>query len=232
MLASLPVARLRAWKEHFIGEPHGALATGWPEPGSGVSAFAIPRERPALSSDQKDLLLKLARANLAGIASAGAAVTPELDLPPQLLEKRPCFVTLTKAGSLRGCMGNLLPRSELYNAVIENTRNAASRDPRFPPVEAAELDAIRIEITLLSEPRLLRFNSREELLDQLHPGEHGVLLQIGLRIATFLPQVWEQVPDKIEFLNRLAKKCGCAASAWRDKNANISVYHAEHFSED
>ena len=231
MLTGLPVARLKAWKEHFLSQSHGPIGTEGSEPMSAISSVGISSECSLLSIYERDLLLKLARANLASMANASAAVAPETQLPQQLIEKRPCFVTLTKAGSLRGCMGNLLPKTELYNAVIENTRNAASRDPRFPAVEACEVDAIGIEITILSEPRLLCFNTTEELLEQLRPGEHGVLLQIETRLATFLPQVWEQVPDKIEFLDRLAKKCGCAASAWRDKEATVSVYVAEHFSE-
>jgi AMMECR1 domain-containing protein len=84
---------------------------------------------------------------------------------------------------------------------------------------------------VLTEPQPLKFNSPEDLLNKLQPGEDGVVLQIGPNRATFLPQVWEQLPDKVQFLNDLAQKAGCAPGDWRGKNVSVSIYHVEAFEE-
>ena len=93
------------------------------------------------------------------------------------------------------------------------------------------MNKIKIEISVLTEPQPLSFNSPEELLNKLQPDEDGVVLQIGSRGATFLPQVWDQIPDKVEFLNQLAQKAGCAPADWRGRNVNVSIYHVEAFAE-
>ena len=116
-------------------------------------------------------------------------------------------------------------------AVADNTRQAATRDWRFPPVERGEVNQIKIEISVLTEPQPLDFNSPEELLGKLRPHEDGVLLEIGSRRATFLPQVWKEVSNQAEFMDRLAQKAGCEPSAWRSGDATVSVYHVEAFEE-
>ena len=105
------------------------------------------------------------------------------------------------------------------------------RDSRFPAVTPGEVDCIKIEISVLTEPQPLAFSSSEDLLGKLHPNRDGVILCIGPRTSTFLPQVWEQLPDKAQFLNHLAQKAGCKPSAWRGKDAQVSVYHVECFEE-
>ncbi|MDW7979591.1 MAG: AmmeMemoRadiSam system protein A, partial [Verrucomicrobiales bacterium] len=145
---------------------------------------------------------------------------------------RGCFVTLTKHGQLRGCIGNILPAGPLYQAVIENARSAALHDYRFPPVRSDELKDIHIEISVLSEPVPVQFSSPDELLAKLKPGKDGVVLEIGERKATFLPQVWQQLPDKVEFLNHLAMKAGAGPSDWRGKDVKVSVYHVLAFEEE
>ena len=152
-------------------------------------------------------------------------------MQPKLAEKKACFVTLTKAGALRGCIGHLTAMESLYQAVIDNARNAAVRDPRFAAVQPDEVDQLRIEISVLTEPQPLPFSSPEDLLSKLHPNEDGVLLHIGPRTATFLPQVWAQLPDKVQFLNHLAQKAGCEPSEWRGKDTQVSIYHVECFEE-
>jgi AmmeMemoRadiSam system protein A len=106
------------------------------------------------------------------------------------------------------------------------------RDTRFPSVQPDELDQIRIEISVLTDPQPLPFTSPDDLLSKLHPNEDGVLLHIGPRTATFLPQVWAQLPDKAEFLNHLSQKAGCESSAWRGKDVSVSIYHVECFEEE
>jgi AMMECR1 domain-containing protein len=98
-------------------------------------------------------------------------------------------------------------------------------------VQADETVEMKIEISVLTEPRPLNFSSPEELLDKLDPRTDGVWLQIGSCGATFLPQVWVQIPDKVEFLSQLSRKAGCLASAWQGKETTVSVYRVEAFGE-
>jgi len=115
--------------------------------------------------------------------------------------------------------------------VVDNARSAATRDPRFQPVRPDEVNKIKIEISVLTVPQPLTFSSPADLLDKLEPGEDGVVLRIGPATATFLPQVWEQLPDKVQFLNNLSEKAGCAPNDWRGANVSVSIYHVEAFDE-
>jgi AmmeMemoRadiSam system protein A len=200
----------------------------------GYTAVAFYAPAPGnLAAAERQFLLELARKTLRSVTTNGSV--PEVaakDVPPKLAETKACFVTLTKDGVLRGCIGHLMAIEPLHQAVAENARNAALRDPRFPPVQADELDQIKIEISVLTEPQPLTFSSPEDLLSKLHPNEDGVLLHIGPRTATFLPQVWAQLPDKVEFLNHLSQKAGCETSAWRGKDVSVSIYHVECFEEE
>jgi AmmeMemoRadiSam system protein A len=149
--------------------------------------------------------------------------------PARLAEPRGCFVTLERAGELRGCIGQVLPRDPLITAVRRNARNAALSDPRFPPLEPSELVELTVEISVLSLPERITFNAPAELLRRLVPGRDGVLLEWPGARATFLPQVWEKLPDAREFMARLARKAGGAGDAWTREDALISVYTAEAF---
>jgi AmmeMemoRadiSam system protein A len=196
---------------------------------TGFSPRAAVLER--LPAPDRKFLLELARETLGRLAVPGSSPNLMREVPPSLEEKRACFVTLTKAGQLRGCIGQVFSHVPLYQAVIDNSRSAALRDPRFAPVQFGEVDQVKIEISLLTEPEPLRFSSPQELLEKLQPLEHGVLLQIDGHLATFLPQVWAQVPDKTEFMGRLSQKAGYLASDWRGKQASVSIYRVESFGE-
>ena len=188
-----------------------------------MQQYAMPERRFMLGLARQTLASAVSNQPLPEVASG--------ELVSGLTQKRACFVTLTDSTGLRGCIGHILPREPLYRAVMESARSAALRDPRFPPVQPEEVGRLRIEISVLTEPQPLLFGLPEELLEQLQPGEHGVLLRIGHRSATFLPQVWEHVPDKIQFLERLCEKAGCDSSAWQRTGAAVSVYRAECFEE-
>jgi AmmeMemoRadiSam system protein A len=199
-----------------------------------ATAAAVPPVANFTASDRK-VMLELARHILRCVVSHSGQM-PEVyvkdyDYAPRLTEKRACFVTLTKEGELRGCVGHIHAREPLCQAVASSARNAALADPRFPPLAPDEVELVKIEISVLTEPQPLSFTSPEDLLSKLHPPEDGVLLWIGRHMATFLPQVWERVPDTVEFLNHLAQKAGCAPSAWRDKGSAVSIYHVESFEE-
>ena len=122
------------------------------------------------------------------------------------------FVTLTKSGArgpeLRGCIGSLQAAQPLAADVAQNALAAAFRDPRFPPLTREEWPQVRVEVSLLSAPKPMRFADEADLLAQIRQGDDGVILECDGRRATFLPQVWESIPDKRQFLAELARKAG------------------------
>jgi AmmeMemoRadiSam system protein A len=146
-----------------------------------------------------------------------------------LKEKKGVFVTVHLNGQLRGCIGHTMPVMPLYKAVIENAVNAAYKDPRFPPLEKRDASRLEIEISVLSEPVKLWFTSPEELLKKLNK-EEGIIIKKGIHTATFLPQVWEQIEDKQEFMAHLCFKAGLSPGAWKENNTEIYSYKAERFS--
>ena len=157
-------------------------------------------------TDLGNTLLALARQAIAHrLGRVPAPVVPD-DL--RLHERGATFVTLTQDGELRGCIGSLRRARTLGEDVLANAVAAAMEDPRFAPLDADELDTITIEVSLLSEPEFLEFAGEEALLAQLRPGEDGLIIFSGCRSATFLPQVWEQLPDPHQFLAALKHKAG------------------------
>ncbi len=235
ILALMHLAKIKGWAAQLLDCRNSGDVTGDKDRVVGYAAVAF--FEPAVenfAAPERKMLLELARRTLTTVAANPSSPGPEPDaksVPPKLAEKRACFVTLTKRGVLRGCIGHILPTEALYQAVIDNARNAALLDPRFSPVRSDEVGEIKIEISVLTEPQPLAFNSPEDLLSKLQPHQDGVLLRIGARTATFLPQVWEQLPDKVQFLEHLSEKAGCRPSAWRGQDTSVSIYHVECFQE-
>ena len=152
-------------------------------------------------------------------------------LAQKFFQAKGCFVTLTEHGELRGCVGHVVSQEPLYLAIADSARGAATQDPRFCPVQREELASIEIEISVLTAPEPVFFISSADLLAKLRPDQDGVVLRMGDRSATFLPQVWEQIPDKVDFLDTLSEKAGCAPGAWRKLGTTVSVYQVESFKE-
>jgi AmmeMemoRadiSam system protein A len=234
ILTLMHLARKKGWKTQLLDYRNSGDTAGDKSAVVGYAAIAFyePAAPQNIEAKDRQFLLDLARRTLSCVAtnpdSSGPGVNAK-DVSPKLTENKGCFVTLTENGVLRGCIGNIVPHDALYQAVVDNARNAATRDPRFLPVRPDELDKIKIEISVLTEPQPLNFNSPDDLLNKLEPGQDGVVLRIGPYGATFLPQVWEQLPGKVEFLNHLAQKAGCAPEDWRGRNVSVSIYHVESF---
>lgn len=185
-----------------------------------------------IPSTEQALLLALARESVRRAITGTAPLEVEgCRVPPVLQEPRACFVTLTRRGDLRGCIGTLEARRPLWQAVVGNARAAATRDGRFAPVSPTELPDLEIEVSVLTPLEPVDFRSPEELLARLVPGRDGVCLEIGPRRATFLPQVWEKLPDKERFLEQLALKAGAPRDAWRQPGTHVFTYRVEHFHE-
>lgn len=148
-----------------------------------------------------------------------------------LKQKRGTFVTLKKNGELRGCIGHIEPAQEVYKDVIDNALAAAFEDTRFLPLEPDELPEIEIEISILTEPRELKYSSAEDLLAKLTPLRDGVIVRKGDRGATYLPQVWKDLSNKEEFLSSLCRKAGLSMDEWRSGEVKVFTYQAEVFGE-
>lgn len=149
---------------------------------------------------------------------------------PALQEHHASFVTLMRHHELRGCIGSLEAQRPLLQDVAHNARAAAFHDPRFKPLAPAELDAVNIEISVLSRAQPLPVRDRAELLRRLEPGRHGLILQEGSRRATFLPAVWESLPDAEDFLEQLLHKAGLRRDHWSE-TLQFFIYATESFSE-
>lgn len=187
----------------------------------------------SLSEVDKQLLLKVARQAMESAVRGGAlSFADHRGLSPDLLQDGASFVTLTERGNLRGCIGALEAYQPLVDDVQEHAIAAATQDYRFRPVQPAELPLIQIEISHLTPPVLLEYTDPDDLLQNLHPGADGVILQDGRARATFLPQVWEQLPSKSDFLDHLCRKMGAPASLWRSKHLQVRIYHVEEFHEE
>jgi len=148
-----------------------------------------------------------------------------------LNNKQGLFVTLHKQGALRGCIGSIEPVKPLGESICNNALFAAFSDTRFSPLTVEEFHEVDIEVSLLSVPQPLEFTTPEELVAQLKPGIHGVILKKGGAGATFLPQVWEQLPGCEDFLGRLCMKAGLSSTAWKKERLAVHTYEVQCFAE-
>jgi AmmeMemoRadiSam system protein A len=167
-------------------------------------------------------------------AAAAGQSLPELDLdslPPPLRRPAACFVTINKAGVLRGCTGALVAEKPLALEVVRVAAQTATSDPRFGPVASDEVEALEVELSILTQPRPLSFSDPADLAKQIRPGVDGVTLYQGWRRATFLPQVWQRIPEPEDFLGMLCRKMGLTSTAWRLAGLSAEVYQAISFSE-
>jgi len=167
-------------------------------------------------------LLTLAKQSIEHGSVHGQPVPVESEvLGHELTAKRATFVTLEILGKLRGCIGTLQAVRSLAEDIVHNAYAAAFRDPRFPPVEKREIDRLDIHLSLLTPAEPLSFTSEDDLLRQLIPVEDGLILEDGLRRGTFLPVVWESLPNSKAFLQHLKLKAGLPKDYWSD---SIKVY--------
>ncbi|MDY0012311.1 MAG: AmmeMemoRadiSam system protein A [Rhodocyclaceae bacterium] len=174
------------------------------------------------------LLLAIARHAIAQALGLAAPVPDQAD--PRLRERGATFVTLTLDGELRGCIGSLNAHRPLGQDVRENALAAAFQDPRFAPLGADEWPRTRVEVSLLSRPEFMDFKDQAEVLARLRPGVDGVIFFAGCQKATFLPQVWEQLPHPREFMAALKRKAGKSPEYW-GADVMIATYQVEKWKE-
>lgn len=169
------------------------------------------------SEEEREELLDVARRSLRHGLDHGAALPVEAEhFGPALREPGATFVTIRCNLALRGCMGRLEAEEELVCDVSRNAYRAGFHDPRFPPLEADELADLEIHVSVLGAARPLTCRDEVELVAQLRPGEDGLILRAGPHVATFLPAVWQSLPDPASFVRELKRKAGLRADAWPD----------------
>ena len=188
-------------------------------------------DRPQEAQSQQALarvLVPLARREIAQALDLPAV---EVDLSlPRLHEAGATFVTLTRQGSLRGCIGSLQAYRPLLQDIRANAHAAAFRDPRFAPLQPEELATTGIEVSLLSAMQPLQYRDEQEAWAQLRVGEDGVVFEFGSQRSTFLPQVWEQLPAVSDFMARLKQKAGLPATFWH-ADVRLHRYTVQKFRE-
>jgi len=251
VLITIEIAKLKGWKTKLLHYENSGDVLGDKTKVVGYAAIAFhadwdaalqeqeestgaePGESPGkqeeaadpnlLTPEEQQYLLKLARDTIEEYVRNKKTVQPETD-NPRLKEKKSSFITLEKKGQLRGCIGHIQAVQELYLDVRDNAISAATKDPRFPPLTAEELDSIEIEVSVLTVPE-------EITADEIQPGKDGIILEAGMYGATYLPQVWEQIPDKEEFLASLCRKAGVPIDCWKKPEAKIKRYRVQAFKE-
>jgi hypothetical protein len=197
-----------------------------------ANAPADPEKYFQLTVDEGDALVDLARRTLqAEIADKSPLPTGE-DLCarwPRLLLPRSAFVTLRKGRDLRGCIGTIEPRRPLWEEVVQNAVAAAKSDYRFEPVGPDELPSIALSVTVLGLPQPLGPLAPDALREHLGKTKPGVVLEFRGRRSTFLPQVWDSLPDPGDFLVQLCRKQGWPGDTWKDPEMRVQTYGAQHF---
>jgi AmmeMemoRadiSam system protein A len=185
-----------------------------------------------LTEEEGEYLLSVARQTIEErFTEQQGEGQPEALHSPKFSENRGTFVTLTKNGALRGCIGHIIPQESMIEGIKENAINAAFRDPRFPPLSEAEWKRVQVEISILTDPTPLVYEDSVDLLNKLRPGIDGLIIKKGFNQATFLPQVWEQLPDRKEFLRHLCLKAGLDRDAWKHEKLEVFVYQVQAFEE-
>ena len=173
------------------------------------------------------ILLPIARAAIAEALGRQSQATEDADW---LREPGATFVTLKQGEQLRGCIGTLKAHRPLLDDVKANAQAAAFRDPRFKPLSPDELDATRVEVSLLSPVEPISFENERDALSQMRPGIDGIIFQYGYHQSTFLPQVWEDLADAADFLAHLKHKAGLPPDFW-DPDVKLGRYTVSKWSE-
>ncbi|NOQ89456.1 MAG: AmmeMemoRadiSam system protein A [Gammaproteobacteria bacterium] len=180
-----------------------------------------------MPDDKGRILLAIARFAIAKTLGQPCEANEDVSW---LQDEAACFVTLMQRDNLRGCIGTLNAHRALLDDVKHNAHAAAFQDTRFRPLTSEELDITDIEISLLSPMQSLNFSSEQEALTQLRPGIDGVVFEFNHYRSTFLPQVWEQLPETKDFIAHLKNKAGLATDFWSDE-IKLSNYTVEKWKE-
>ncbi|MBW1893064.1 MAG: AmmeMemoRadiSam system protein B [Deltaproteobacteria bacterium] len=197
---------------------------------------ASPASKKRFTKKQGETLIKLARQTIMerfgdNFSKQDIDMMTEALSDKKLKNNHATFVTINKKNQLRGCIGSLTAIEPLTDSIKRNAISAAFHDHRFSPLLAEEVGEIEIEVSILTEPQPLEYTDAEDLIKKLRPKEDGVILQKGSARATFLPQVWDQLPEHEEFLSRLCSKAGMPPDAWQTIKLDVFTYQVQYFEE-
>lgn len=241
MLTLMELARNHRWRPVLLHASNSGDTAGDRNRVVGYAAVAFyeieggegKKPMTQVHEDQGRQLVRLARTTIAEVLDrpVGDGLHTDDLTDPAFEKEQGTFVTLTIDGRLRGCIGNILPVGSIVEGVRRNALNAAFHDPRFSPLTADELDKIAIEVSLLTEPVPLAYADADDLIRRLRPAVDGVIIRQGRHSATFLPQVWDQLPHPESFLSHLCQKAGLASDAWREGLLEVETYQVRHFEE-
>jgi len=219
LAAFLNLAKKKGWPARLLEYKTSGDITG---DNSSVVGYGAVGFYKMYSEAEKEFALGLARKAVETYVKNGTKISLKL-VPEKLKEKRDVFVTLKENGSLRGCIGTLGNPQPIYGAIVDMAISAAVHDTRFEPVTKDELPHLEYEISILTEPEKLNYSSSEELLGKIRG--KGVILSKGPFQATYLPQVWEDLPEPDLFLSSLCEKAGLPSNEWK-KGVDIRTYEA------
>jgi AmmeMemoRadiSam system protein A len=196
-----------------------------------MSCADLTEGSPRLDQRSRQVLLGIARDALCLAVREGTRLhVPLHRLPASVQQVRGSFVTLTMRQQLRGCIGSLSGRDALAQSIADHSYAAALGDPRFTPVREGELAEVRIELSVLTPLSALIATSESELLAQLRPYQDGLVIEDGVHRATFLPKVWETLPEPTQFLRQLKCKAGLPAEGW-SPHIRVLRYESEQCRE-
>lgn len=198
------------------------MAAGPSVENGAVTSVTPDADKALMQAHGRKLIRVAVSAVIAGLRTGNPPKIMMKSVPEVLQVPRATFVTLTKDGKLRGCIGSLAPQRPLVLDVAYNAYSAAFRDPRFPPLDPKEAKNLGVSIALLSAPEAMPAANEAELLSKLEPGVTGLIISDtgpGGGRAVFLPQVWDDIPDPRNFLTRLKMKAGMKPDHWSDSFA-------------
>lgn len=242
LLVLMEMARSKQWNPRLLHYANSGDTAGRRDQVVGYATIAFygdtrmseHENKQEISKEKGEVLLEVARKSIAdrlGVETGVSPVGDDADRDPVFQSNRGTFVTLKINDQLRGCIGNLVPEKPLIDGVRDNAVNAAFNDPRFGPLSPEEFSKIQIEVSLLTEPQPLEYTDAQDLLDKIRPHVDGLIIQKGARSATFLPQVWEQLPDRRSFLQQLCMKAGLPPDAWEKGDLQVFTYQVQYFEE-
>jgi len=233
LMTMIRLAELNDWKSTLLQYSNSGETSGDLNKVVGYAAIAF-HDPVTFSDEQQNILLALARNSIKEYLDSGrttfsgrarAQKYPILGVPGAV------FVTLKKNGRLRGCIGDLVSDKPLYEGIVKNAVNAATRDTRFKPVTIDELNELDISISVLGYPQKINALNPKQYANVLKPGQDGVIMVYKGRRSTYLPIVWESLPDPVQFLSRLCIKQGSPANCWQSPETTLFRYSAYEFGE-
>lgn len=232
LMTMVALAELNGWDATLLQYTNSGDVTGDRERVVGYAGIAF-HQPIRFSPEQQKLLLGLARKSVAEYLETGKMVEPGEEMLAHAILGIPrgIFVTLKKEGQLRGCIGDLVSSRPLYEGVVTFAIKSATGDPRFKPVTREELDGLDLSISVLEYPRKMKAAEPRQYPAMLKPGRDGVILLHKGRSSTYLPQVWEELPDPVQFLSSLCMKQGAPANCWLEPETVLFKYSADEFGE-